>query len=176
MYCESCGYELDSNASFCKHCGAQIERGSDDTSMKRFVGKNYNYYRHQWSKTDQPEKALSWNWAAFFLGVFWLGYRGLYKTIIAILGLFLVVDLIDYGVGPNDFSGTLQYVSTIGIYAWIGLNGNRLYYQLAKSKASQLAERDERFDYNQGTKGIAIALGLFMGYLILHTMIVSAFV
>ena len=30
-----------------------------------FVGRNYDYYKFKWLKSDDPEKALTWNWTAF---------------------------------------------------------------------------------------------------------------
>ena len=43
-----------------------------------FVGDNYAFYARKWTVSDRFSGIFSWNWAAFFLGLFWLAYRKMY--------------------------------------------------------------------------------------------------
>src|SRR5437763_465451 len=46
---------------------------TEEEMLRRFVGKKSNYYLKRWSSASNPSKKSGWNWAAFFLTVFWLG-------------------------------------------------------------------------------------------------------
>ena len=46
--------------------------------LTTFIGSNTNFYLKQLNKAESKNKVLSWNWACFFLGYYWLLYRKLY--------------------------------------------------------------------------------------------------
>jgi Protein of unknown function (DUF2628). len=52
-----------------------------DEEVRAFVQRNADYYLRKWSKTPDPGKGIGWNWAAFFLPYFWLGYRKQYVAL-----------------------------------------------------------------------------------------------
>jgi len=61
-----------------------------------------------------------WNWAAFFFGVFWYLYRGMYpKALIAFIGCMIVGSSI-----PD-----LAMVINIGGCIYFGMVGNHDYYK-----------------------------------------------
>ncbi|WP_457638579.1 DUF2628 domain-containing protein, partial [Persephonella sp.] len=43
-----------------------------------FIGKNADYHIEKFKKFEETGGALSWNWAAFFLGIVWMLYRKMY--------------------------------------------------------------------------------------------------
>src|SRR4051794_37527119 len=102
MHCTRCGEEIFKNDRFCGACGYSLldpneempsevvapkiisiqednkigqksTRELDDNDLlKAFVGeKKHSYYLGKWDKNEHR----SWNWAAFFGTLLWLGYR-----------------------------------------------------------------------------------------------------
>lgn len=102
-----------------------------EEEMWYFVGDSQEYYIRKWTSQGSPEKCISWNWASFLAGIYWFGYRKMYKAVMCILCLFLVIDI-------------LQDLLKISITFWItpiiwiifGLSGNALYYRHMRRKIS----------------------------------------
>ena len=145
----------------------------DESLHGAFVGASkWEYYSSKW------RQGLSWNWAAFFLSFFWLGYRKMYAYILIILGLFLLYDLIivlsgvDFGVD-----------STIGITVGVicGFLGNYLYLMHANKEIKRVTEQQhgsEEFMQSElqlrgGTSwlGVLAVFGLLILYGVLAGMI-----
>ena len=40
-----------------------------------FIQNNENFYKRKFKKMDETGKSVSWNWAAFFMGIYWMVYR-----------------------------------------------------------------------------------------------------
>lgn len=60
-----------------------------------FVGKNAEVYQKKW-KNKNPEKLnIGWNWAAFFVGGYWLLYRRMYKEWLLILGVVFALSIVN---------------------------------------------------------------------------------
>jgi hypothetical protein len=117
MYCRYCGYQLEEQDAYCSKCGKSVSneninvsdtpqivlndhRDSDlpfDSKLEEvFVGKNYDYYINKWNKLENKKSKISWNWAAFFLGPFWFGYRKMYIPVLFIAVMYFILDLFLY--------------------------------------------------------------------------------
>ena len=138
-----------------------------------FVGANkWEYYSRKWNQ------GISWNWAAFFLSFFWLGYRKMYMYIFIILGLFLLYDIIIVFSGL-DFGPD----GTIGITAGVvcGLLGNYLYLMHANKEIKRVNEQQQGSDefvqaelqQRGGTSwlGVLAVFGLLILYGVLSGMV-----
>ncbi|HHY28797.1 DUF2628 domain-containing protein [Desulfitobacterium sp. PCE1] len=104
--------------------------------MSLYIGKNADYYLRKWSKTPAPEKAFSWNWAAFFVFAFWVGYRQMYVYLALLVGIMLAGDvayIFVLGWEPD-------IRITIVISLLMGAFGNALYYRHIRRKLDQLKE------------------------------------
>lgn len=80
----------------------------------------------------------SWNWAAFFLGIFWFLYRRQFRwAAIMMLAAFLASLLrmqIDIAGFPT-LGGYVQAAIAIAInFIYLPLNANRFYYQWVKRR------------------------------------------
>lgn len=145
----------------------------NESLLGAFVGaEKWEYYSRKWGQ------GLSWNWAAFFLSFFWLGYRKMYTYIFIILGLFLLYDIIivlsgvDFGVD-----------STIGITVGVicGFLGNYLYLMHANKEIKRVTEQpyasdehvEDELQQRGGTSwlGVLSAFGLLIVYGILAGLI-----
>lgn len=66
------------------------------------IRSNVNKFIPKFMVMDKTGKKTSWNWAAFFLGPYWLAFRKLWKhaiiavVIISIIPLMFVSDITDY--------------------------------------------------------------------------------
>ncbi|WP_066304055.1 DUF2628 domain-containing protein [Bacillus sp. FJAT-29814] len=114
MYCRNCGNQIGEQDSFCSHCGhsttpANVDGGSQyekdhsaeeilpDADFKEaFVGKNYPYFFNKWSKIKEKDRKRGWNWAIFFLGPFWFGYRKMYLYVAYFAIIYFLIDLFLY--------------------------------------------------------------------------------
>lgn len=140
-----------------------------------FVGRNYDYYKFKWLKSDDPEKALTWNWTAFFLGFLWLGYRKMYKPILILLSLYLGLELIEL---LTVFDPTVTVITTyfpLIIAVFLGMFGNALYYRHAKKKIEKIRTLypGTRMQINLGGtsgKGVITAIGINVGYAIIYAI------
>lgn len=58
------------------------------------IGKNVDYYMGKWRKHPRPEQKSGWNWAAFFFGIYWMGYRKMYASMFSLIGVMTVADVV----------------------------------------------------------------------------------
>ncbi len=170
MYCSQCGAKLPETARFCPSCGravsidvmsnnelasaAQVSshvlntKGQlqESDELFRFVGEKFEYYRKKWEISDAPEKKISWNWAAFFLSIFWMGYRKMYGYVLIVNAMYLLVDLIFFLL-PNSSHANNSIGIAINVVC--GLWGNSMYYVFAKKRISTIksAVKDETARY-----------------------------
>lgn len=186
MFCSNCGKENEENGKFCSGCGKELvpvtdqeTESTEEQVWSDFVGKNYHYYKYKWAQKDDPAKAASWNWAAFLLGIFWLGYRKMYKPIFILFGVFLIGDLIEMLSGYHDLAVYVVTYLPMICYAMIGIYGNALYYQHAQTQIAKARDShdDSMVKYTGGTsgKGVAGAFGILVGYFIIFSILLSIF-
>ncbi|WP_169891057.1 DUF2628 domain-containing protein [Litchfieldia alkalitelluris] len=150
----------------------------DDRLLSLFVGeKKKDYYLKKWAKGDR-----SWNWAAFFLSFFWLGYRKIYKPILIMMAIFLAIDLVVVLIGLDDTN--INNAIGISVAVYFGIWGNFLYRKHASKhikeminqhQSDEIIERELKIRGGGSWKGVFVALGLFVSYLVL-AMVIFMFV
>lgn len=107
----------------------------EDAEIKEFVGTESKYYIGKWRKSSNPEKAVSWNWAAFFLSGYWLGYRKMYIPLLVWFVLAFGFGIIMITVGyVYPLLAFILDVIIIGISVFLGMYGNALYYRHMERK------------------------------------------
>ena len=84
-----------------------------------YLRDNQAYYINAWSKMAYRHSGYSWNWAAFWFGWAWLGYRKNYIPALIILGVELLLYL--------KFSYAAAIIVVSFIHFILGLFANRLY-------------------------------------------------
>ena len=146
----------------------------DESLLGAFVGADKrDYYLKKWKKSGQ-----TWNWAAFFLSIFWLGYRKMYMYLFIILGLYLLFDLFVVFSGVNVGEDN---TITITVAVICGFLGNYLYLQHANKEIQKVTEqqlgREEdvqaELQRRGGTSGLGvlIAFGGLVVYMVLGTLL-----
>lgn len=137
---------------------------------------NQNYYLSYFRRAEERGYApLSWNWAALFLGLFWLLWRRQYRWALFTLALgfatSVIAGIIAEQTGSQDMGKVASYILSIpylGIY--LPLKANGIYYQWCKqtiaTAQSSVDESDEAQQTWLATKGgvhknlpLIIALG-----------------
>jgi len=98
-----------------------------------------SYYLAYFERADTRGYApLSWNWPAFFLGMFWLLYRKQYQWALIFLlfpNLAMAISYLPNLLGIEGIGNPIFLVLVFGFMGvFIPLFANGIYYKWAKSK------------------------------------------
>ena len=120
-----------------------------------FIQKNQNFYEEKFREMDDSGKSISWNWAAFFMGIYWMIYRKMYFKAAAFFILSLVASFTPY------IGGILYLAVLVGI----GVYGNALYQDqirvnMEKTKGL-LPEAKELIAMKRGGTNLPLAIGIY---------------
>ncbi|MEN1967097.1 DUF2628 domain-containing protein [Lentibacillus sp. N15] len=206
MYCTNCGAEIDNDANFCANCGhVKVEPvsatqmtteptsgGPDNENVSKvdkdeqdFVGNNYDFYFKKWGQMRTKNNTFSRNWAAFFLGIFWLGYRKMYREVFFIALIFLGIDFVLYLVGyqysADEFYDPIDRGINLGLMVVLGFYGNYFYQKHVRKKVSLIQSKglpDEVKQMELKRQGGASFLGCLwaVGILAIVYVIPTAFI
>lgn len=73
------------------------ESGNPEAALLRaFVGPRSDYFLKKWeSRLAWHGGAVGMNWAAFFFGLFWFGYRKMYRAAVTLFGALVVLSVVE---------------------------------------------------------------------------------
>lgn len=93
----------------------------NEEQIKLYIGKGADNYIKNW------KEGKNFNIAAFFFGIMWLGYRGMYKVILCILLILSLLDILVLFI-------EIDFVIFAGIIIELvlGFFGNYLYFLQVK--------------------------------------------
>ncbi|UEL47147.1 DUF2628 domain-containing protein [Terrisporobacter hibernicus] len=132
--------------------------------LNLFIQKNLNFYEEKFRKMDDSGKSISWNWAAFFMGIYWMIYRKMYFKAGAFFILSLVASSTPY------IGGILNLAVLIGI----GIYANALYQDQIRGNMEKtkglLPEAKEIIAKKRGGTNLSLAIGLYA----VHNIVVIA--
>ncbi|ACD66875.1 MAG TPA: DUF2628 domain-containing protein [Sulfurihydrogenibium sp.] len=140
--------------------------------LRIFVGKNADYYISKWEEIS--ENKISWNWAAFFFGLLWFGYRKMYPHAFGFMIFSLILQTIQIKMNTDPL---IIGLTNLAISTFIGMFGNYLYYEYAKSKVQEIKSKiiDEKNLYielaRQGGASYFTAIGIGLMYLVASSII-----
>ena len=133
IFCSKCGQKNEKN-SFCAGCGSKL--GSITThqsnhisknesisylntkEMDLFLEKNQMYYHEKFERMSITGDKKSWNWAAFFLNMYWMLYRKMYLYAGGVLLISIILGNIPY----------VGVILSIAFTVCIGLFADSLYF------------------------------------------------
>jgi len=190
MYkCDKCGEEITHREEGCSYCGNKLletetlngmsEEIKEESDVSRFVGSKYPYYEKKWEKSQGSKP--SWNFAAFFLSIFWLGYRKMYIPLAIIIGAFFLMDFLIYIFYDQNTTdsiiNSLNQSISIGIATSLGIFGNNFYMQHVNKRVTAIKEKalsPEDKDVQLRKKGGTSWLGVFVALFALITYAILA--
>ncbi|MBR4749084.1 MAG: zinc ribbon domain-containing protein [Abditibacteriota bacterium] len=79
--CSDCGALLPDKAAFCPACGKDLgggEGSGDGLGVFSFLRPEDKVYRNKFRAYGNTGLWISWNWAAYFFGWLWFGFRKMY--------------------------------------------------------------------------------------------------
>ena len=82
-----------------------------------FIQNNKEFYEKKFNKMRESGKSISWNWAAFFMGIYWMVYRKMYFKAAAFYVLSLVASRTPY----------IGSILNIAVLIGIAMYANALY-------------------------------------------------
>lgn len=137
----------------------------DQEAMRIFVGDKYYHYVNKWS--NLAEKKLAWSWVGFFLTIYWMIYRKMYRYAALFFAAMAGMEILIYGL---NVSGSAGMAINIAFRVLIGLQGNYWYKLHAEQKIKRIKEnivpekRKEELALQGGTnlKGALICFFLVM--------------
>lgn len=131
-----------------------------------FIQNNANFYKRKFQKMDETEKSISWNWAAFFMGIYWMVYRKMYFK----AGAFLLLSLV------ASYTPYIGSILNLCVLVGIGVFANALYKDHVENsikKASMLFPgKEEQALESKGGTNLPITIGIG----VIHLMIIVIFV
>ncbi|MFB7140623.1 DUF2628 domain-containing protein [Gottfriedia sp. NPDC056225] len=145
---------------------SNITDTNDVERFWQFAGNNSNVYANRlriFSQSDydyaQEHKQLSWNWASFFLGVYWMAYRKMWGWVSIYFAYYILSDLLFSQVSALD-----RFVNLI-ISVLLGMYGNAMYFAHAAKKIDAIKrtsisaqEKNAEYERVGGTSGKSVAL------------------
>lgn len=141
------------------------------------MGPRADYYLLRWGRIGPDgSRAIGFNAAAFFLTLFWLLFRRMYRAFWIALGLVtasvVLEDLALAAVGLEE-AQFLDLLMSVIVAATFGTFGTYWYYQHARRLLTRLAARGstdlETVRRVGGTSWLAASVGaiIFIGLMIL---------
>lgn len=120
-----------------------------------FIQRNQKFYEEKFKKMNDTGKSASWNWAAFFLGIYWMVYRKMYFKAGAFFILSLVASSTPY------IGGILNFAVLVGI----GIYANALYMDHIDGNIEKVktlfSDNKEVIIKKIGGTNLPLALGLY---------------
>lgn len=146
-----------------------VNTDQEQRQLAYFVGGEYQRYLTKWAPMLHGQaKRAGWNWAGFFLGGLWMGYRKMYGATIAYYAALIVLLALDEVVGGS----ALTSVVGLGVGVAIGLYGNAWYLKHAQTKIAEVRSQggDDETQLRELTRlggtSMAATLGLALLYLL----------
>ena len=87
---------------------------------------------------EEPDKPLGFNWAAFWLGLFWLLYRKMYRVFWITLGVLTGITVLEALVARGDPPRLLDSIIALAAATFFGTFGTHLYYVHARRRIAGL--------------------------------------
>ena len=101
--CSNCGAIVGKDDTYCKKCyyefsndkidDTTVIEGIDNSTVREFVSKNYDYYREKFIRSGDKKFFIQFNLCAFLFGVHWFFYRKMYLPGVLFSLLLITVTL-----------------------------------------------------------------------------------
>ncbi|WP_129794288.1 DUF2628 domain-containing protein [Sphingosinicella sp. CPCC 101087] len=136
---------------------------AEEERQRAAIGRNAEYYLGRWREMEAKSSAISWNWPACLVNLFWFAYRKMWLPMAATLLALVALSLVGAAVG----SGQIAFLLTIGLSFVTGGFGNFLYRRrisrlVADTSALPIAAQLEALRSRGGVSITAAAILLLL--------------
>jgi hypothetical protein len=104
------------------------------------VGPNADWYLQRWRAMEAKASALSWNWPACLLNLFWFAYRKMWGPLVALVVALLVIGVLGAG---SPAAGRVSMILSIALSFVTGALGNHLYRKQTARLVAQAASLEQ---------------------------------
>ncbi len=134
-----------------------------------FIQKNQKFYEEKFRKIYETGKSRSWNWAAFFMGIYWMIYRKMYFK----AGAFFILSLV---ASSTPYIGViLNFAVLVGI----AIYANALYLDHINANIEKtnilFPNNKDIIIKRRGGTNLPLALGIYVVHNLLLVIILIAF-
>lgn len=122
--------------------------------LSLFIQKNEKFYNKKFKKMNETGKSVSWNWAAFFMGIYWMVYRKMYFKAAAFFLLSMVASSTPY----------IGAILNLAVLVGVGVYANALYLDHVNEsiKITKISPEDkEEIISKRGGTNLPLALMLY---------------
>lgn len=193
VFCSACGTKNTSISSFCSNCGSELVSNkqnidykkdnsniqsnvirntnnySESDDIMKFVEKNTQFYQNKFDTITKTGSKITWNWAAFFLNIYWLLYRKMYLQAGGLFLITIILNCIPY----------IGWLVSIGVTIAFGMYANSIYLDHIQKKLIEI----NNLDYSQrevaiqskGGVNLVLPIAIFAGIVILTFIVVIGF-
>jgi Zn-dependent protease len=149
---------------------ADLTKEVSNEQLEKFVGKAFSFYQQKWQKSkDDNNNPMSWNMAAFFLGVSWMIYRKMYKYALIAVGVIIFESMLEEMLG---FTLAMTYGVNIAIALFFGFYGNAIYQRHVNNKINEIntsypPQQVETEIEKQGGVNMSFAIAISLFFILL---------
>lgn len=121
---------------------------SKEEARKIFYGQSVTYYERYYNKLKETKNKISWNWAAFFLNVYWFFSRKMYAYGLLAMVCKAMFTIVGYNLYDNMNNTSMQTLMIpwailfLIIDVAIGMFANYLYISHMESKIEYPGESE----------------------------------
>lgn len=151
------------NKSRSKYTG-YLSNGRIDEFMQALIQNNIYYYDQKFSMMNASGKSISWNWASFFFGAYWMMYRKMYLNTLFLVLISWAIAFIYFIPIVGWFIGGLM---TIGLWVCLGMFGNAIYKKHLEKKYTECIE----LEYDQRKQECVATGGTSAGAVVIYVVI-----
>ena len=153
--CSNCGAVVSKNDTYCKKCyyefkndeeeNLQVIEGIDNSTVREFVDKNYDYYREKFIRSGDKKFFIQFNLCAFLFGVHWFFYRKMYKVAIIYSAALILLSVLATVVIPVVHRQDIKHYEVVReVYREL-INSDKAYYDYVDENGYGHVEKTPEF-------------------------------
>ena len=153
--CSNCGAVAGKNDTYCKKCyyefksdeeeNLQVIEGIDNSTVREFVDKNYDYYREKFVRSGDKKFFIQFNLCAFLFGVHWFFYRKMYKVAIIYSAALILLSVLATVVIPVVHRQDIKHYEVVREVYQELIKSDKAYYDYVDENGYGHVEKTPEF-------------------------------
>lgn len=172
--CPACQQEIDVTTEKCYHCGQELNVPLEDPRVF-YIQNNVETYLRKFTRLEEKNSKIGWNWCGFFLSPSWMLYRKMYGLWAFFFFAPDLVKLVLSLISPTeDFAIGLSLIFSLIFLFTPAMYGDYWYKQKIEklvNEGSSLSEEEKINHYKKGGTNFVLVLILFFVGLALNFLL-----